>query len=79
MKGFVYLVINKYSKILLTIMPDTDKWTFGSLSIVNLVLGPAIWQLEQLIFLLLADTEVLDTESNFSLVILYNFLFSLTV
>ena len=79
MKGFVYLVINKYSKILLTIMPDTDKWAFGSLSIVNLVLGPAIWQLEQLIFLLLADTEVLDTESNFSLVILYNFLFSLTV
>lgn len=79
MKGFVYLVINKYSKSLLTIMPDTDKWTFESVSTVNLVLGPAIWQLEQLMFLLLADTVVLDIESNFSLVILYNFLFSLTV
>lgn len=56
MKGFAYLVINKYSKILLTIMPDTDKWTFESVSIVNLVLGPAIWQLEQLIFLLLLLT-----------------------
>ena len=56
MKGFVYLVINKYSKILLTIMPDTDKWTFESVSIVNLVLGPEIWQLEQLIFLLLLLT-----------------------
>lgn len=57
MKGFAYLVINKYSKILLTIMPDTDKWTFErDVSIVNLVLGPAIWQLEQLIFLLLLLT-----------------------
>lgn len=56
MKGFVYLVINKYSKILLTITPDTDKWTFESVSIVNPVLAPAIWQLEQLIFLLLLLT-----------------------
>ena len=56
MKAFVYLVINKYSKILLTIMPDTDKWTFESVSIFNLVLGPEIWQLEQLIFLLLLLT-----------------------
>lgn len=46
MRGFVYLFINKYRRVLLTIMPDTDKWTFGSAGVANPVLRLPIWWLE---------------------------------